>query len=96
MEEAVRSGFTLIIEDMSAEIDASIDQIVSKAIFKEDGIYKIVLGTRAIEYDTDFKLFLTTKMANPHFLPEVSIKLSVINCTVTFDGLDDQLLSDVV
>ena len=35
-------------------------------------------------------------MANPHFLPEVTIKLSIINFTVTFDGLDDQLLAEVV
>ena len=96
MEQVVRFGYTLILEDMAEDVDASIDQIVSKAIFKENGIFKIVLGTRTIDYDTNFKLFLTTKMANPHFLPEVSIKLSVINFTVTFDGLDDQLLADVV
>lgn len=35
-------------------------------------------------------------MTNPHFLPEVSIELTVINFTVTFDGLDEQLLADVV
>ena len=35
-------------------------------------------------------------MANPHFLPEVSIKLTVINFTVTFDGLDEQLLAEAV
>ena len=96
LEAAIRYGYTLVLEDMSEEIDASIDQIVSKAIFKEEGEYKIVLGTRAIDYDLNFKLFLTTKMANPHFLPEVSIQLSVINFTVTFDGLDDQLLAEVV
>lgn len=48
-----------------------------------------MLGSRALDFDSNFKLFLTTKMANPHFLPEVNIKLSVINFTVTFDGLDD-------
>jgi dynein heavy chain len=39
---------------------------------------------------------LTTKLANPHFLPEVSIKLTVINFTVTFDCLDEQLLAEAV
>ena len=85
----VRKGYCLLLEDMSEEIDASIDPIVSKAVYKEEGIYKINLGDRPVEYDANFKLFLTTKLANPHFLPEVSIKLSVINFTVTFDGLDD-------
>ena len=49
-----------------------------------------------MDYHESFRLFLTTKMANPHFLPEVSIKLTVINFTVTFDGLDEQLLGEAV
>ena len=49
-----------------------------------------------IEYNQKFKLYLTSKMANPHYLPEVFIKTLVINFTVTFDGLDEQLLADVV
>lgn len=55
-----------------------------------------MLGNRTLDYDSSFRLFLTTKMTNPHFLPEVSIELTVINFTVTFDGLDEQLLADVV
>ena len=35
-------------------------------------------------------------MPNPHYLPEVFIKLTIINFTVTFMGLEDQLLGDVV
>jgi len=39
---------------------------------------------------------MTSKLANPHFLPDVSIKVTVVNFTVTFDGLDEQLLADAV
>ena len=53
-------------------------------------------GDRGIEYNEDFKLYLTTKLANPHYLPEIFIRTLVINFTVTFDGLDEQLLADVV
>lgn len=35
-------------------------------------------------------------MPNPHYLPEIFIKLTVINFTVTFMGLEDQLMGDVV
>jgi dynein heavy chain len=35
-------------------------------------------------------------MANPHFLPGVFIQVNIINFTVTFDGLQEQLLSVVV
>jgi dynein heavy chain len=39
---------------------------------------------------------MTTKMPNPHYLPEIFIKLTIINFTVTFMGLEEQLLGDVV
>lgn len=35
-------------------------------------------------------------MANPHYLPEICIKVTLINFTVTPEGLEDQLLVDVV
>lgn len=47
-------------------------------------------------YNDDFKFIITTKMANPHYLPEICIKVTVINFTVTPEGLEDQLLVDVV
>lgn len=49
-----------------------------------------------IDFDDNFRLYMTTKIPNPHYLPEVFIKVSIINFTVTFDGLEDQLLADVV
>lgn len=41
---------------------------------------------------------MTTKLANPHYLPEVCIKVTIINFTVTKSGLEDQLLryNDVI
>lgn len=35
-------------------------------------------------------------MSNPHFLPEIFIKVTVINFSITFEGLQDQLLGDVM
>lgn len=46
-------------------------------------------------YNQNFKLFMTTSLNNPNYLPEIFIKTSVINFTVTFDGLNEQLLGDV-
>ena len=39
---------------------------------------------------------MTSKMPNPHYLPEICIKVTIINFTVTPEGLEDQLLVDVV
>lgn len=53
----------------------------------------IHLGDSDIEYDTNFRLYLTTKLANPHYLPEICIQVTLVNFTVTLSGLEDQLLA---
>ncbi len=86
----------MLIEDVYQEIDPGLDSVLTKAIYKEEGVEKINFGDRPIMYDRNFRLFITTKLPNPHFLPEICIKLTVINFTVTFEGLEEQLLVDVV
>jgi dynein heavy chain len=49
-----------------------------------------------VPYSWDFQFLVTTKLPNPHYLPEICIKVTVINFTVTPQGLEDQLLVDVV
>ena len=37
-----------------------------------------------------------TKLRNPHYLPETSTKVTILNFMITYDGLRDQLLNLVV
>ena len=39
---------------------------------------------------------MTTKLANPHFLPDISTKVALINFVITYEGLSGQLLDLVV
>ena len=73
-----------------------IDSILNKSISNVGGRNLIRFADNDIDYDFNFRLYMTTKMPNPDYLPEVFIKVSIINFTVTFDGLEDQLLADVV
>lgn len=50
------------------------------------------VGNTDIEYDRHFKFYMTTKLANPHYLPEICIQVTLVNFTVTPSGLEDQLL----
>lgn len=54
------------------------------------------LGDTDVPYSDEFRFFVTTKLANPHYMPEICIKVTIINFTVTMTGLEDQLLVDVV
>jgi len=56
----------------------------------------IKIGDTIIEYDKNFKFFMTTKLRNPHYLPEVSTKVTLLNFMITYEGLTDQLLAIIV
>jgi len=58
----------------------------------QGGRLLIRLGDSDVEYNKAFKFYMTTKLANPLYLPEVCIKVTIINFTVTKTGLEDQLL----
>jgi dynein heavy chain, axonemal len=65
--------------------------------FTVDNSRKILkLGESSFEFDDNFKLYFSTKLSNPHYLPEIFIRVTVINFTVTEAGLEEQLLGDVV
>jgi dynein heavy chain len=56
----------------------------------------IKLGDSELEYDPKFKLYISTKLSNPNYLPDIFIRVTVINFSVTEKGLEEQLLADVV
>ena len=56
----------------------------------------IKLGDKEVEYHPNFRLILQTKLANPHYKPEMQAQTTLINFTVTREGLEDQLLANVV
>lgn len=49
-----------------------------------------------MDYNPKFRLILQTKLANPHYKPEMQAQTTLINFTVTKDGLEEQLLGGVV
>lgn len=37
------------------------------------------LGDNILEYNHNFRFYITTRLSNPHYLPEIAVKVSVIN-----------------
>jgi dynein heavy chain len=96
VDTALRLGHVVLVEDVQEDIDPALDNILQKAIFEVNGLPTIHFGGKDITFDENFKFFMTSKLPNPHYLPEICIKLTIINFTVTFEGLEEQMLVDVV
>ena len=51
---------------------------------------------RTTHTHTHVRFYITTALRNPHYLPEVAVKVTLINFMITLEGLADQLLAVVV
>ena len=71
-----------------------LDSLIGRNTIKKGRYIKI--GDKEVEFDSRFKLILHTKLANPHYKPEMQAQTTLINFMVTREGLEDQLLADVV
>ncbi|XP_014373608.2 dynein heavy chain 10, axonemal, partial [Alligator sinensis] len=96
LEMAIKYGSPFLFHDVDEYIDPVIDNVLEKNIKVAQGRMFIILGDKEVDYDSNFKLYLNTKLANPKYSPSVFGKAMVINYTVTLKGLEDQLLSVIV
>ena len=55
------------------QLDPVLEPVLLKQVFKSGGVMSIRLGDATVEYNKDFKFYITTKLRNPHYLPEVSV-----------------------
>lgn len=85
-----------MFENIDTELDPMIDPVLEKNIIVKAGQAMIKFGDQEQEYNDEFQMFLTTKIANPNYTPEVFGKTMIINFNVTLDGLKEQLLNAVV
>lgn len=95
LENAIQFGTPVLLENIGEEVDSVLEPLLTKQIFKQAGVFCLKLGEAIIEYSPDFRFYITTKLRNPHFLPELSTKVTIVNFMITPEGLEDQLLGIV-
>ncbi|XP_074120841.1 dynein axonemal heavy chain 9 [Sminthopsis crassicaudata] len=94
IEHALTDGDVVLIENMGESVDPVLGPLLGREVIKKGRFIKI--GDKECEYNPRFRLILHTKLANPHYGPELQAQATLINFTVTRDGLEDQLLATVV
>ena len=86
VENCVCEGKVLLIENLPEDVDAVLDPLLGKQLIKKGKAIK--LGDKEVEYHPSFQLYLHSKMANPHYKPELQAQTTLINFTVTKMGLE--------
>lgn len=96
LENCIQFGTPVLLENIGEELDPILEPLLLKQTFKQGGSLCIKLGDSVIEYSNDFRFYVTTKLRNPHYLPETAVKVTLLNFMITPEGLQDQLLGIVV
>lgn len=78
LENAIQFGTPVLLENIGQEIDAVLDPILVQNVFKQHGVEYLKFGDNVLEYSSDFKFYITTRLRNPHYLPEIAVKVLLL------------------
>ena len=96
LETAIEAGNSVLIEDMGESIDARLASVYARDTIKKGRATFMHLGDKELCLNPNFKLFLHTKLSNPHYSPEIQAECALLNFTMTEKNLEEQFLSFVV
>lgn len=96
LEVAITMGYPVIFEDANETFDPMLEPVLAKQIEKKSSETLIKFGDNMIPFSADFNFYITTKMPAPHYSPEVCVKVTILNFMVTQEGLQDQMLNEII
>ena len=105
----MENGLPMLLEAVGETFDAVMEPVLARSYITKGRKLVVKLGDKEVylqcrkDPETDqptdvplFKLYLQTKLPNPHLIPEIQAQTSLVNFSVTEKGLEDQLLAQVV
>ena len=94
--ESIQQGFPVLIENVGETLGSMFESVLEKNIKKEGGLLVMKFLDKFLSYEDTFRFFITTKLTNPHYPPEICAQVTLLNFQVTPEGLEDQLVNKVV
>ncbi|XP_054461370.1 dynein axonemal heavy chain 2-like [Anoplopoma fimbria] len=96
LENSIQLGNPVLLQNVQEDLDPSLDPVLNKSLTRIGGRLLLKLGDKEVEYNPEFRFYITTKLSNPHYTPEISTKTIIVNFAVLEQGLEAQLLGIVV
>ncbi|CAF0723119.1 unnamed protein product [Rotaria sordida] len=92
LELAVRFGKTLIVQEVDG-VEPVLYPILRKDLASQGPRHVVQIGEKIIDYNPDFRIYLTTRNPTPELLPDMEAIVNEVNFTTTRAGLTGQLLA---
>ncbi|XP_034845406.1 dynein heavy chain 2, axonemal [Mirounga leonina] len=96
LENAIQFGYPVLLQNVQEYLDPTLNPVLNKSVARIGGRLLMRIGDKEVEYNTNFRFYITTKLSNPHYSPETSAKTTIVNFAVKEQGLEAQLLGIVV
>ncbi|XP_030382586.1 dynein heavy chain 2, axonemal, partial [Scaptodrosophila lebanonensis] len=96
LERALREGLPVLLQNVGENLDQAINPILRRSFTIQSGEKLIKFNDKYISYNNRFRFYITTKISNPHYPPEISSKTIIVNFALKQDGLEAQLLGIIV
>jgi dynein heavy chain 2 len=95
LELAVRFGKTLLIQEVD-RIEPVLYPLLRRDLVKQGPRYVVQLGDKMVDYNEQFRLFLSTRNPSPTLPNDAVSTITIINFTTTKTGLTAQLLTETI
>ncbi|MCQ2815733.1 MAG: AAA family ATPase, partial [archaeon] len=94
--DCCQNGRQLIFENAGEELPQIIAPIYKKEFVTGGAITTVAMNGKEFEVHPNFNFFIITQLPKPHYLPDICVALTIVNFTVTEEGLQDQMLNFLV
>ena len=78
LKQAIQNGWVLIVENLGAEVDSVLICVDASGCALRSNEF-VRLAGEDISYDKGFRLYLQTKLSNPHYRPEIAAQCTILN-----------------
>ncbi|XP_015433238.1 PREDICTED: dynein heavy chain 3, axonemal-like [Dufourea novaeangliae] len=93
---SIECGKPTLIENVGEDLETLLDPLFLKRIYNDGNTSYLNFDCKVGKYSRDYRLYITTRLLNPQYSPEVFSKFTVIDFSIPNEALQDRLLDLVV
>lgn len=96
LEYCLAEGKALVVGGVEEDLDPMLVPVLEKQVVLRGKSKYVSISGKMCDYVDEFKMYLVTRLPNPHFSPEDQSRCTIVDFTVTQKGLEEQLLGRVI